>query len=115
MVTLLPALLVIPKAEHNHGSRYLTPHLDGPFQSAISEGFKIDQDSAWRQFTPQPDCRVGVLGLPDDLDARLTRKEEFEATAYGTIGADEQQPHRPGHAAERDTASSLQLHSMDRA
>src|SRR5438445_6702384 len=102
----MPALLVIPKAEHNHGSRYLALHFCGLFQSALSERFKIDQDGAWREFTPQPDRRVGVLGSPDDLDARLTRKEELEATAHGTIGADEQQPHRLRHAPERGTSSS---------
>src|SRR5436309_1865880 len=99
-----PGPLVILKAEHNHGSLYLTLHLNRLFQPALSEGFKIDQDGAWRQFTPEPDRRVRVLGLPHDRDARLARKEEFEATAHGSIGADKQQPHQPWHAAQRGTA-----------
>jgi hypothetical protein len=115
LISPMPALLVIPKAEHNHGSRYLAPDLCGLFQSALPEAFKIDQDGAWREFTPQPDRRLGVLSSPDNFDARLSRKEEFEATAHGTIGADEQQPHSLRHAAERDTSSSFQLHRMDRA
>ena len=86
MATGLP---IIPKAEHNDRTRYRS-HLCSFFQSAVSEGFKIDQDCAWPQLTAQPDRRVGVLGLPDDLDPRLTRKEEFEATAYGAIGAHEE-------------------------
>ena len=87
LISTATGLPIIPKAEHNDLSGYRS-HLRSFFKSAVSEGFKIDQDCAWPQLTAQPDRRVGVVGLPDDLDPRLTRKEEFEAAADGAIGTD---------------------------
>ena len=88
LISTATGLPIIPKAEHNDLSGYRS-HLRSFFQSADSEGFKIDQDCAWPQLTAQPDRRVGVAPLDDLVDlethsGRGDRKGDVYASLAST-------------------------------